>query len=221
MTMNERDSGFTLIEVLVVIGLLAIVSVAFYQVLISGTRGANTVRAITNVSEEARLGLNRMIRDTRQAKQIIDTDQLPAPTATSYSIDVDLDGSGVIENPNPQGDYETETFRFDADARVITLTGGRTAPFVGPFVLVRQVSAIPGKPLFSYTSNHLEYDWSTPPSCVEICGVTTLAELQDAPNHGVAAFNPLIYLSNVNYAVRIGTARVTDFFGQAQLRNLR
>ena len=219
----KKEQGFTVLELLVAMTMFAIVSVSMYQLLFGARGGATTVRSVTEISEEARLGLNRMIRDTRQAAEFEETAFLPGPTPTSYSIRVDLDGDNTISNPNPQGDYETETFTYNAAAGTITLRGGNSPGNFSPqYVLISGVNQVGTQPIFSYSSNHLEYDWSVAPACVEICGVTTLQELQDAPSHGVAAFSPLLYLSDVNYVLQITRgARSTDFYGHAQLRNLR
>src|ERR687892_2087335 len=65
------EGGFTLVELLVVILIFAAISTSLYLAVFSGVRGGNTARNVVQISEEARLGLNRMIRDTREAKDLV------------------------------------------------------------------------------------------------------------------------------------------------------
>jgi type II secretory pathway pseudopilin PulG len=197
-----REDGYTIVESLVAIFILSITSVGFYSVLFAGTRASQTTEDVARVSEEARAGLNRMIRDTREG-------QLFSSLASdSYNVRIDFDGDGIYENPNEVGDYENLNFTYVASNKTIRLNNE---------VLVRGVELIPGLPLFSYTSNDLRYDWDGN-------GVTTQAELGEAGTRGyagVSASDTSLY-SNVHFAFRVRVGeRASDFRGQAQLRNRR
>ena len=85
----EDESGYSLIEIFVALVVFGAISIGFYQVLISGVRGSETTRTVAEISEEARAGLNRMIRDLREA------DSLDAASATSFTIWVDYDGDNT------------------------------------------------------------------------------------------------------------------------------
>jgi prepilin-type N-terminal cleavage/methylation domain-containing protein len=215
---SRSEQGFTLVELLVNVLLLAIVSIAFYTTLFAASRAADTSRAVTKVSEEARLGFSRMVRDTRQGRALV------AANDTSYTVEVDFDGDGVIERPygtvNSQGDYEVLTFSFNQSAETVTLNGE---------VLMRRVqctklSGVCG-PVFEYTSNRLEYDWAPKD------GIATWEELDQAPAHGVIGVGnnngildsgELPFISNVSYELTVveGDAS-TQYIAEAQLRNLR
>ena len=213
---SRRQGGFTLIELLVGILLLSIVSFGFYSVLFASSRSADTSRAVTKVSEEARLGFSRMVRDTRQGRELI------AATDTSYTVEVDFDGDGAIAlagTTNSQGDYEVLTFSFNEGANTVSLNGE---------VLMRRVQCVGSSPCkpFTYTSNRLQYDWGPPPD-----GITTWEELDDAPNHGVIGVGngngtldskELPFVSNVTYELMVVEKdSSTDYIAEAQLRNLR
>lgn len=198
-----RDEGFTLIETLVAISLFAIVSVSFYSVLSASVGVSNTSRDVVRISEDARLGLNRMIRDTREGQLFSSLD------TSSYRVRIDFDGDGnPSENPNENGDYENLEFKYVASDDSITLNNE---------VLAAGIEPIGAEPVFSYTSNELKYDWNGD-------GVTTSTELDAAPSYGYPSIDSTdsgLYTSVVySFRVRSGE-RVTEFRSQAQLRNRR
>lgn len=202
MRLQRAQSGYTIVELVVALFLFSIVSVAFYSVLLSGTRASETTEDVARVSEEARAGLNRMIRDTREGQLFSSLDP------TSYNVRIDFDGDGVYENPNQEGDFENLNFVYSASDRTIRLNGQ---------VLVRGVQLLPGVNLFSYTSNDLRYDWDGN-------GVTTQAELNEAATRGYAGVtgSDTSLYSNVHFAFRVQVDdEFFDFRGQAQLRNRR
>ncbi|MDP9068812.1 MAG: prepilin-type N-terminal cleavage/methylation domain-containing protein [Actinomycetota bacterium] len=214
---SRDEAGFTLIELLVTASLFSVLAVGFYQVLFSNARGSDTSRAVVKISEEARLGLNRMIRDTREGTLWCETydgaSTTACPTRTSYSVRIDFNSDGKFENPNPQGDYEKLTFAYDSTRGVIALNGE---------VLVAGVTPISGKDIFTYTSNRLEYDANSD-------GMTTWQELDATGLTGIGDKDGVLdgdlelrHLSNIDYAFNVASGgRTTVFYSQAQLRNTR
>lgn len=213
--MDNRERGFTLIEILVAMGLFAAISVSFYQVLFSASAGSDRARDVVRVSEGARLGFNRMVRDTREAAEIA------TPTDTSYQIDIDFNGNGTIE-PSPSaitGNYERLTFAFNAGAGTVTVTVGGTTEN-----LMTGVECIPKagggcQPVFRYGSNRLEYD-------VNSDGVTDAAELIAAPviSNGNAVLDgqELNFVDTVRFALRVrNNDSIETFYAEAQMRNQR
>ena len=205
MNRLRAEDGYTLIETLVSVLLISIVTTTFYMVMFSGARGSETSRDVTRVSEEARSGLNRMIRDTREA------DLLFGVSENSYSVRIDFNGDGLYQNPNADGDFEDLTYSYQADSKTIRLNGQ---------VLVAGVEPFGAEPVFSYTSSYLQYDW-------DANGVTTLAELEAAhqPPHNQTSVTPgneaaLLTGVSFEFQVRSGDS-TTEFFGEAHLRNRR
>jgi prepilin-type N-terminal cleavage/methylation domain-containing protein len=203
MNVTRSEHGYTLVESLIALLLISIVSTTFYSVLFSGARGSERTRQVTKVSEEARSGLNRMVRDTREA------DVLASVSADSYNVQIDFNGDGAYENPNADGDFEDLTFSYQAASETITLNGE---------TLVAGVEPVASEPVFSFTSSYLEYDWDGN-------GVTTLTELEAAPSHGVTtvtAGNEASFLTGVGFEFQVQSGESTErFVAEAQLRNRR
>jgi prepilin-type N-terminal cleavage/methylation domain-containing protein len=217
--MRPRDErGFAMIELMVTIVLLAIVTTGAYMVLFSLNRASTTTRDVAGVSQEARLSLNRMVRDTRQGRSIsvVDTN-ISDDGKVSYTVLVDFNQDNVITQPEPnaEGDYEALTYEFDRDAGTVTLNGE---------VLMRGAGcADPECEVFEYSSSQMQYDWDKD-------GIVTTDELDDAgcPLHGNPSVGncnnaldvELALISNVDFhfSIRMGDA-IEAFANQAQLRN--
>jgi len=185
-----KERGFTVVELLVVMALFAVVSVGLYQVMLSSVRGNETAQDVATIAQEARLGFNRIVRDTREASSLLEA------TATSYTITVVFPGSTVPEEL---------TYSYHAGSKTIRLNGQ---------VLIEGVEPIGTTPVFTYSSNRLEYDWNGD-------GITDEQELNEAGAHGVIlGADKLVYVSSVDYAFRVHSGpRQTEFYAQAQMRN--
>lgn len=207
---NRSEHGFTLIELLVGVALLSIVSSGFYLVLSAGVRGGNTTQNVTRGSEEARLGFNRLIRDTREADSLGACSGEGFPTC--YHVKIDFDGDGIYQNPNSRGDFEDLTYTYHAGTKEIRLNGS---------TLMRGVEPVGTLPVFMYSSNRLEYD-------ADANGVTTWQELDGSGIAGVGNGNgvldsaELTYITSVDYDLYVDAGGKRErFYAQAQLRNKR
>jgi prepilin-type N-terminal cleavage/methylation domain-containing protein len=218
--MTHDESGFTLVELMVAIILFAVMSIGIYQVLFSTVRGANTTQQVAEISQDARLGLNRIVRDTREAQQIV------TASSTSYRIWSDFDVDGVVD--------AYEYLQYAVSGGTITLTpltpptGGSAAAFTGTeatltgetaATVVANVSQIGTTPIFGYSSNFLSFDTNGN-------GEVSSTELDTATgvgnNNSLVDGNELSYISDVNIALKVTTSgRSSNFYAQAQLRNRR
>lgn len=212
--MRKRgEQGFTLVEIMVAISIFSIIGTGFYVVLFSGVRGSDTARDVTRGSEEARLGFNRIVRDTRES------DQLSACASeafqTCYRALIDFDGDGLYQNPNSRGDFEELTYTYHAGTDEIRLNGS---------TLMSGVEPVGTSPVFMYTSNRLEYDTTDPASP----GITTWQELDGSGIAGVGNGNgtldsaELPYITSVGYLFTVDAGgRQQEYYAEAQLRNKR
>ena len=213
---RRSEGGFTLIELLVGMALFSLASVGFYQVLFAGSTGAKTSQAAARVSEEARLGLNRLVRDTREAADLKDA------TANSYRIEINFDGNPSPDPvpSDPAGDYELLIVEWNPVSRTVTLSNGVTTE-----VLMRDVDCIRKadnscQDVFRYTSSRLEYDTNGD-------GVSSgLPELDQAPslgnNNGVLDGQEPRFIDAVKFSFRVEkVGRSTNFYAEAQMRNFR
>lgn len=211
---HERRSGggFTLVEVLVAMSLFALLAIGFYSVMLAGVRNSDTTESIVDISEEARFGFNRMVRDTREALRIVNVVLNPAdPTASvSYTIEVDFNLDGDIDTD------EIETFAYDAATDEITLNGE---------VLMEGVTPVPGSSVFDFSSNLLQFESDSSRD-----GVATWREIDRPPAARTDGGNAndvldgpeLPYITNVTYAFEVASGdREAEFYSEAQLRNLR
>ena len=219
MPRGTRDeSGFTLVELLFGIALLSISSIGFYTVLFASADGSKKAEQSSQVAAEARLGFNRMVRDTREGIEVKN------PSNTSYTVEVDFDGDGVIEpNPaDPTGNYERMIFTFNPGLSgngTITAGNGTVSE-----VLVRGVDCIRKADnschdVFTFRSSRLQYDANSD-------GVTSAPELDAAAtignNNGTLDGAEPEFVNSVAFGIRVRVGdNTTNFYSEAQLRNER
>lgn len=225
MASRNREDGFTLVELLVTITIFALASVAMYQVLFSVARGTQRSQDIARVAQEARLGFNRMVRDTREGQEIR---SVSLGNPQSFNVAVDFNADGVITPApakNAQGDYEDLTYSYNSGSGQVRLNGELLMSGV-------DCATVSGtcRPVFGYASDDLRYDWP-PASGGSPDGVTTWQELDEGPQHGVIGVGngngvldagELPFVTSVTFTLQVtkGDAN-TSFDTRAQLRNNR
>jgi prepilin-type N-terminal cleavage/methylation domain-containing protein len=218
MRTRATEQGFTLVEMLVAVFIFSLVTFGMYQLLFSATRASRFSRDVVRTSEGARLGFNRLVRDTREGSGI------KSPSATSFTVEIDFDGSQTIEATplDPVGSYESITFTFNPAAGgrgTITATGGGVTEVLMDGVDCVRKADNTCNPVFTYRASRLEYDSNSD-------GITSQAELDVAAgvgnNNGSLDGSELGLVDTVAFALRVSQDRSTEtFYAQAQLRNLR
>lgn len=195
------ERGFTLVEFMVAGVLFAIIITTLYSLVFSGIGGSDTSRDVVRISEEARLGFARMVRDAREA------DGIQSATATSFTVRIDFNADGDTGDTD-----EVETFAFQTSTGQVTLNGE---------LLMEGVAQVGVTDPFSYSANQLDFDSNAD-------GEATWQEVDNSPDlaggneNGVLDGGEFPYLTNIGFALRIAEGdRATSFYGEAQLRNTR
>lgn len=159
----RRDEGFTLVEMLVASIILAVILTVTMSVVFVTNQVVTSSRDAQSLTEEARIALNRMARELRQASAITSvtnpgvSSTLTASPAyatynpaadTSITFQDDFNGNGTIE-PDAT-DPEVITYQLDyANSRLLLQAGGQTLP-----VLASNVTGLK----FNFTSRQIAYD---------------------------------------------------------------
>lgn len=224
---NER--GFTMIETLVALTVFSLISVGFYTTMFSGTRASETSRRLVRISEEARLGLNRMVRDVREADEIVTATDASFRVLINFNNDFevgDADGDGIPGEPlytNTAGNLEDITYIFDPDTQGLYIDANADGALTDDELLASGVRDADGATPFTYFSNLLEFDWNDD-------GVTTCLEIDDAVEHGVSATvgnnnarcdaGEVRFLNRIAFAFKVSSGDSSaNFYANSQLRN--
>ena len=132
------DSGFTLIEVVIAMAIFAVLLGATLNFFASAEQTANKDTEMASAAAEARNGLNRLVRDLRQASAII--------TAAPNTLDVLLvDGTEVrytCDLPDPNDSRYRQCSRS---------AGAEGALGAGEVIVARLANGTTDRPVFSYT----------------------------------------------------------------------
>jgi prepilin-type N-terminal cleavage/methylation domain-containing protein len=197
---RDGDGGFTLIEMLVSMIVLSALGTVFMTTVLGAQSSAKNTSSEQDLNEEARLALNRMARELRQAdalSSVLNPDgasySSSAITAVTFTADFNGDGciDGVVPSPAPSplptcqaytaANPETLTYCWDPRASVRQLylipgtLSGPSCQVSGALpILAGQVTSFK----LSYRSNQYLYDTTGGDSGGD--GITTWTELDDA-----------------------------------------
>lgn len=157
---EQADAGFTLVEILVAGSLFMILNLFTFAAVMANARVSESARDATDINQEARLLLNRMSRELREARAVTSSTNPglfghATPYATfdpdadsALTVEVDFNGINGIEPNAP--DPEVITYRYEhAGQRVLLQAGGQTLP-----VLAANVSDF----TLRFTSRQFAYD---------------------------------------------------------------
>ena len=239
---SNADAGFTLIEMLVSMLMLGLLGTIFMTMVLGARNSTNATNAQNDLNEEARLALNRMSRELRQASALTAVLNPDGPsydssaiTAVTFTADFNGDGciDGVMPTPTPTPvptcqpyaatNPETLTYCWDPSASVRQLylipgvLSGSTCQTSGALpILAGQVTAFK----LSYRSNQYLYDANSD-------GITTWLELDQAGppvgNQDGALGQPeLSYVDSIVIDVQVasGGQHTQSYETQVDLRNL-
>ena len=109
-----RERGFTLVELLVAMTLFLVLSAIVLTAVITLSKGLDKARVTSDITAEARIALERIAREVRQAEE------LQAMSAASVKLFVDFDGNGA--NNGSLADPEVVAYAYDSVQDSIALT---------------------------------------------------------------------------------------------------
>lgn len=138
---SSGEQGFTLVELLVSIGIFSVIMAGMFSFLWGVSAHWQTGQEIADATENARLGLNRMTRELRQASMITAAD------STSVSFNVDFGGGQETITYTYTPGSETDGIANGTVWRTSTTSSGQVA-------LVDGVESIQ----FSYFGNNYRCD---------------------------------------------------------------
>jgi type II secretory pathway pseudopilin PulG len=106
MSRPQRDDGMTLIELLLAASLLMVLMGVAFSTLLGVKDGAARTRTQHELNEEGRNALNRMVREIRQAKELVyvvnpDGPDYDASRLTALSLRADFNNDGCAGNTVP------------------------------------------------------------------------------------------------------------------------
>lgn len=108
------DEGFTITEMMVVVLLLSVLIGVFYSFLFGGERAARDGRNWLEANQNARLALERMSRELREADQIL---TVSGESGVEFQADLDQSGAFATGTYTPDiTDEEKITYNYDAGA---------------------------------------------------------------------------------------------------------
>ena len=116
---RQRDAGVSLVEVLVGMGLFAVLGTLLLGLALSTSKVTTDTRTMANVSEESRLAMERMTRELRQSSGLTAV-QLPGSSTTALTFWTDFNGNEV-QDLNA-ADPEVLTYRWNPSSEVLSLT---------------------------------------------------------------------------------------------------
>ena len=189
---SSGQAGFTIVELAVAMVILGILASSLSTTMIGSRKTAETVRQVNNLNEEARLALNRISRELRQAKEISAVGSDPSKGVT---FGVDFNGNGVIDSST--ADPERLTYTYDPATKRILLSAADTS---GTTVTQPILSGEVSEFALSYRSSRYEYDCNGD-------GITTWQELDAGCP---AATPPVLPLGNANGVLDVGEVPFID-----------
>jgi type II secretory pathway pseudopilin PulG len=137
----SADDGFTLVEMLVAMTMFIMLMSMVMLMVTSASRATQDTRQFTDINEQARLAVERLTRELRQASEIRSVSLPSTPGGdVTMTFGVDFNGNGVIDDV--AADPEVLTYRYDSTNQRLTLTANdASGTAVTRPILSDQVSA--------------------------------------------------------------------------------
>ena len=211
----QGDEGFSLVELSVAMLIFSVLSATLMSAVLTSKDAAQSSRQSHDLNEEARVAINRMARELRQAKEIRGTS---APDgATSMTMGVDFNGNSTVDSSTI--DPEILTYSYDAANKRITLTANdETGTAITRPILASNVESF----RLDYFSSDYRRDCEAPKGRTnwrELDKYTTTCSPRAASNGELdASERPSIDIVTIEISVLTG-ARRQEYRTTVDLRN--
>lgn len=155
---ESADAGYTLVELMVAMGIFLLLTGMIMTSVLSISRATTDVRQFTNINEQARVAVERLTRELRQAKDVSSV-TLPATPGGDTALTFDVDFNGVNGIEVSAADPEVLTYRYDSTNQRLTLTANdESGTAVTRPILSSEVSAF----TLDFRSSLWQYDGCRP-----------------------------------------------------------
>ncbi|MCA1822806.1 MAG: prepilin-type N-terminal cleavage/methylation domain-containing protein [Frankia sp.] len=129
---RATDGGFSLVELLVAMSIFVILSGVLLAATIGSNNSVKTTRQAHNLNEEARVTINRIARELRQAQRITqvvnpDGPSYDANNVTAVTFEADFNGNGTIDDVPDDPEVLTYCYKPGPDLLMI-IPGPLTKP---------------------------------------------------------------------------------------------
>ncbi len=217
MNRLRRDEGATLVEMLVAMVLFSVLGSVLMASFLASRTAVQASRETHDLNEEARVALNRMSRELRQADAIT---AVGSPDGkTSVTLQVDFNGNGVIDASAV--DPEVLTYSWDGSRILLTANDTTGTPVTQP-ILSGKVSAFE----LDYFSSDYRRDCQPPKdgksNWRELDAFTTTCAARSTTGHtpGALDASELSEIDVVTITMRVlEGSRAQDYRTQIDLRN--
>jgi prepilin-type N-terminal cleavage/methylation domain-containing protein len=192
-----EESGYTLVELIVTMLLITLLSGVFYSFLFSGDRVSREGRRWLELNETARLTLERMTRELREADALLSVSSPNGSSSITFQGDFNADGTFVNGTYNARITCdEVITYRYDSagDRLLVSTAVDPSPPTASPTecvanpsgeeVLAENVASF----ALSYFGSNPYLDNGTAPPTKVSDGSVTWQEMDKASAFGVAGY---------------------------------
>ena len=215
--LRRDDAGATLVEMLVAMVLFSVLGSVLMASFLASKTATQSARETHDLNEEARVAMNRISRELRQASAIT---AVSAPDGKqSITFQVDFNGNGTIDASG--ADPEVLTYTFDGSRILLTANDTTGTPVTQP-ILSGKVSQFE----LDYFSSDYRRDCTSPKdgksNWRELDAYTTTCTARGSAGHTPGALDAteLAEIDIVTIRMRVleGT-RAQDYRTQIDMRN--
>jgi prepilin-type N-terminal cleavage/methylation domain-containing protein len=139
------NRGFTLIEIIIVSLVFMVISAGIFGIYFTGTDLWDIARSQADLQAQARLALNSMVKELRNATRTstqspspnISIPAIPNNSSMTFCLPTDSDGNGLITDSNGEIEWGTSSpilYQYDAGQNRLSRFQGGQETIISQFV---------------------------------------------------------------------------------------